>query len=247
MDVINAFSEEQINHYHRTMVQTGTYSVSFFNQSINAVKFNFQRVLLRHEVQLNQVERPEKPERLPQVLSKQDVLKILSVTENLKHRCMLQLLYAGGLRIGEVIKLKLKDVQSERNLLLLCGGKGKKDRTTLLSQKLLESLWAYYKVFKPKIWLFEGQTGGQYPGESIRHVFRACKAKAGVKSPATPHTLRHSFTTHLLEQGTDLRYIQVLLGHRSSKTTEIYNHITTHAVDKIASPLDNLKQILILA
>jgi integrase/recombinase XerD len=240
LENINAFSEEQINHYHRSMVQAGSYSVSFINQSINAVKFYYQRVLLRHEVQLNQVERPEKPERLPQVLSKQDVLKILSVTENLKHRCMLQLLYAGGLRIGEVINLKLTDVQSDRNLLLIRGGKGKKDRTTLLSQKLLESLRTYYKQYKPKVWLFEGQTGGQYTVESIRNVFRASKEKAGVKAPATPHTLRHSFATHLLEQGTDLRYIQVLLGHRSSKTTEIYTHITTHALDKIVSPLDNL-------
>ncbi|WP_242919710.1 tyrosine-type recombinase/integrase [Pontibacter liquoris] len=240
MEAINAFSEEEINHYHRSMVQAGTYSVSFINQSINAVKFYYQRMLLRHEVQLNQVERPEKPERLPQVLSKQDVLKILSVTENVKHRCMLQLLYAGGLRIGEVINLKLTDVQSERNLLLIRGGKGKKDRTTLLSQKLLESLRAYYKQYKPKVWLFEGQAGGQYTVESIRNVFRASKEKAGVKAPATPHTLRHSFATHLLEQGTDLRYIQVLLGHRSSKTTEIYTHITTHALDKIVSPLDNL-------
>ncbi|MHA6250083.1 tyrosine-type recombinase/integrase [Pontibacter sp. CAU 1760] len=240
LEGISAFSEEQINNYHRSMVQAGTYSVSFVNQSINAVKFYYQRVLLRHEVQLNQVERPEKPERLPQVLSKQDVLKILSVTENLKHRCMLQLLYAGGLRIGEVINLKLTDVQSDRNLLLIRGGKGKKDRTTLLSQKLLESLRAYYRQYKPKVWLFEGQTGGQYTVESIRNVFRASKEKAGVKAPATPHTLRHSFATHLLEQGTDLRYIQVLLGHRSSKTTGIYTHITTHALDKIVSPLDNL-------
>jgi len=240
LESINAFSEEEINHYHRGMVQAGTYSVSFVNQSINAVKFYYQRVLLRHEVQLNQVERPEKPERLPQVLSKQDVLKILSATENLKHRCLLQLLYAGGLRIGEVINLKITDVQSERNLLLIRGGKGKKDRTTLLSQKLLESLRAYYRQYKPKVWLFEGQAGGQYTVESIRNVFRASKEKSGVKAPATPHTLRHSFATHLLEQGTDLRYIQVLLGHRSSKTTEIYTHITTHALDKITSPLDNL-------
>jgi integrase/recombinase XerD len=240
LEVIHKFSEEEINAYHRCMVQAGTYSVSFVNQSINAVKFYYQRILLRHEVQLNQVERPEKPERLPQVLSKQDVARILSVTENLKHRSMLQLLYAGGLRIGEVINLKLTDVQSERNLLLIRGGKGKKDRTTLLSQKLLESLRAYYKVYKPKVWLFEGQTGGQYTVESIRQVFRASKEKAGIKAPATPHTLRHSFATHLLEQGTDLRYIQVLLGHRSSKTTEIYTHITTHALDKITSPLDNL-------
>ena len=164
----------------------------------------------------------------------------LNVYANLKHRCLLQLLYAGGLRIGEVINLKLTDVQSGRNLLLIRGGKGKKDRTTLLSQKLLESLLSYFKQYRPKDWLFEGQLGGQYTVESIRNVFRACKEKAGIKGPFTPHSLRHSFATHLLEQGTDLRYIQALLGHGSSKTTEIYTHVTAHAIVKIMSPLDNL-------
>ncbi|WP_181308928.1 tyrosine-type recombinase/integrase [Rufibacter sp. XAAS-G3-1] len=240
LEAINLFSEEEINTYHRQMVQAGTYSCSLVNQSINAVKFYYQRVLLRHEVRLNQVERPGRPECLPHVLSKQDVAKILSATENPKHRCLLQLLYAGGLRIGEVINLKITDVQSGRNLLLIRGGKGKKDRTTLLSQRLLECLRAYYKQYKPKVWLFEGQAGGQYTVESIRNVFRASKEKAGVKAQATPHTLRHSFATHLLEQGTDLRYIQALLGHKSSKTTEIYTHVTTHAMEKIISPLDSL-------
>ncbi len=237
---IQHFTEAEINGYYRNMVQSRQYSCSFVNQSINAIKFYYQRVLGRHEVQLNQVERPEKPERLPVVLSKQEVARILSVTENLKHRCMLQLLYAGGLRISEVINLRITDVQSGRNLLLIRGGKGKKDRTTLLSQKLLESLRAYYKVYRPKVWLFEGQTGGQYTVESIRSVFRASKEKAGVLVKATPHTLRHSFATHLLEQGTDLRYIQALLGHRNSKTTEIYTHVTSHSLEKIVSPLDNL-------
>ena len=146
-----------------------------------------------------------------------------------------------------MINLKITDVRSDRNLLFIRGGKGKKDRTTLLSQKLLESLRAYYKEYRPKVWLFEGQTGGQYTVESIRSVFRASMEKAGVKTKATPHTLRQSeFTpkhfgaTHLLEQGTDLRYIQTLLGHRSSRTTEIYTHVTSHAIDKITSPLDCL-------
>lgn len=240
MEQVNAFTEEDINQYHRQMVQAGAYSCSFINQSINAVKFYYQRVLGRHEVQLNNVERPEKPDRLPTVLSKEEVKKILSATDNLKHRCMLQLLYAGGLRIGEVINLKLTDVKSDRNLVLIRGGKGKKDRTTVLSQKLLESLRHYYKEYKPKEWLFEGQFGGQYTADSLRNVFQACRKKAGVKTSATPHTLRHSFATHLLEQGTDLRYIQTLLGHRSSKTTEVYTHVTTYALDKIVSPLDNL-------
>jgi integrase/recombinase XerD len=240
LDAIRSFSEEDVNAYHRHMVQAGTYSFSFVNQSINAIKFYYQRTLERHEVQLNGVERPEKPSRLPAVLGKHEVAKILGATENLKHRCLLQLLYAGGLRIGEVINLKLTDVQSARNLLLIRGGKGKKDRTTLLSQRLLESLRAYYKEYRPKQWLFEGQYGGQYSVESIRNVFRLAVEKAGVKTKATPHTLRHSFATHLLEQGTDIRYIQALLGHSSSKTTEIYTHVTTYALDKISSPLDNL-------
>ena len=237
---INSFREEQINTYYRNLVQRGNYSCSFINQSINAVKFYYQRVIGRGEVTLNQVERPEKPFQLPSVLSKEEVGRILAATENLKRRCLLQLLYAGGLRIGEVINLKVTDVKSDQNLLIIRGGKGKKDRTTLLSKRLLESLRAYYKLYRPKEWLFAGQTGGQYTVESVRQVFRACLEKAGITSKATPHTLRHSFATHLLEQGTDLRYIQTLLGHRNSKTTEIYTHVTTHALEKIVSPLDNL-------
>ncbi|WP_241499115.1 tyrosine-type recombinase/integrase [Rufibacter ruber] len=240
LEAIQLFDQEEMNRYHRQMVQAGTYSCSMVNQSINAVKFYYQRVLLRTEVQLNQVERPEKPEKLPLVLSRQEVASLLASTPNLKHRCLLQLLYAGGLRIGEVINLRITDVQSARNLLLIRGGKGKKDRTTLLSQRLLENLRAYYKEYRPKEWLFEGQFGGQYTVESIRNVFRAAVEKAGIKTKATPHTLRHSFATHLLEQGTDLRYIQTLLGHSSSKTTEIYTHITSHALGQITSPLDTL-------
>ncbi|MDB5262993.1 MAG: integrase [Adhaeribacter sp.] len=240
LEKIVTFSEDEINHYHRGMVQSNKFSWSLINQSINAVKFYYQRVLGRNEVRLENVERPEKAFTLPKVLSKPEVAKILNASENLKHRCLMQLLYAGGLRIGEVINLKISDVKSDRNLLLLRGGKGKKDRTTLLSQKLLHSLRQYYKQYKPKEWLFEGQYGGQYTTDSIRHVFNACVKKAGIISKPTPHTLRHSFATHLLEAGTDLRYIQTLLGHNSSKTTEIYTHITTYALDKIQSPLDNL-------
>lgn len=237
---INAFTENEINQYHRDLVQSTKYSWSLINQSINAVKFYYQRVIGRAEVNLNQVERPEKPFLLPKVMSKVEVASILKAPDNLKHRCMLQLLYAGGLRISEVINLRITDVKSDRNLLLIRGGKGKKDRTTLLSQKLLFELREYYKAYKPQLWLFEGQYGGQYTTDSLRHVFNAAVEKAGIKSKPTPHTLRHSFATHLLEQGTDLRYIQALLGHTSSKTTEIYTHITTHALEKIMSPLDNL-------
>jgi site-specific recombinase XerD len=174
------------------------------------------------------------------VLSQQEAAAILKALSNIKHRCLLQLLYSGGLRISEVINLKLSDVQSRRNLLLIRGGKGRKDRTTLLSGRLLEELRQYYLQYKPKAWLFEGQDGGVYSVESIRKVFRAALKKAGINREATPHTLRHSFATHLLEQGTDLRYIQELLGHSSSKTTEIYTHITQQGLGKIFSPLDRL-------
>ena len=189
---------------------------------------------------LAEVCRPAQEKKLPKVVSKEQVAAILKAPVNLKHRCLLQLLYSGGLRIGEVINLKLTDVQSQRRLLLIRGGKGYKDRTTLLSPRLLEELRAYYKVYKPKVWLFEGQDGGAYSVESIRNVFRAAKKKAGIKQAATPHSLRHSFATHLLEGGTDLWYIQALLGQNSSKTTQIYTHITQHGLDKIISPLDGL-------
>lgn len=239
LEAINQFSPEQINQYHQALQQKG-HSFTYINQSINAIKFYYTKVVNRLEMGLTDIDRPNKEKKLPKVLSQQEVAAILKAVTNLKHRCLLLLLYSGGLRISEVINLKLSDVQSNRNLLLIRGGKGYKDRTTLLSGRLLEALRLYYKQYKPKTWLFEGQDGGPYSVESIRKVFRAALEKAGIKRAATPHSLRHSFATHLLEQGTDLRYIQELLGHNSSKTTEIYTHITRHGLDKIISPLDRL-------
>jgi site-specific recombinase XerD len=237
--VINAFTPEQVNQYHIALQAKGQ-SYSYLNQSINAIKFYYCKLLGRPDMGLAEVNRPAQEKKLPKVLSKEEVAAILKAPENLKHRCLLQLLYSGGLRIGEVINLQLTDVQSQRRLLLIRGGKGYKDRTTLLSPRLLAELRQYYKMYKPKVWLFEGQEGGAYSVESIRNVFRAALKKAGIKIAATPHSLRHSFATHLLEQGTNLRYIQALLGHNSSKTTEIYTHITQHGLEKIISPLDGL-------
>jgi integrase/recombinase XerD len=239
LEAIYQVTPEQVNQYHLALHQKG-HSYTYINQSINAIKFYYTKVLNRLEMGLTEIDRPSKEKKLPKVLSQQEVAAILKASTNLKHRCLLLLLYSGGLRISEVINLKLTDVQSQRNLLLIRGGKGYKDRTTLLSGKLLEELRLYYKQYKPKTWLFEGQDGGPYSVESIRKVFWAALEKAGVKRAATPHTLRHSFATHLLEQGTDLRYIQELLGHNSSKTTEIYTHVTRHGLEKIISPLDRL-------
>ena len=150
-------------------------------------------------------------------------------------------IYSAGLRISEAINLKIKDIDSQRMQIRVEQGKGKKDRYTLLGTKTLEILRIYFLEYKPKEWLFEGVNGELYSRRSIGHILKASVDKTGIKKRVTVHTLRHSFATHLLEAGTDLRYIQALLGHESSKTTEIYTHITTKGFDQIKSPLDNLK------
>jgi site-specific recombinase XerD len=186
------------------------------------------------------LQRPDKEQALPTVLSTAEITNILKAAENLKHKAILTVIYSAGLRIGEVVKLKIKDIDSERKQIRIEQGKGKKDRYTLLSAKTLELLRAYFTAYRPKEYLFEGQDGGQYSTRSIQAFFQEICRKAGIKKKVSVHTLRHSFATHLLENGTDLRYIQALLGHESTKTTEIYTHVTTKGFDQIKSPLDNL-------
>ena len=153
---------------------------------------------------------------------------------------MLYLIYSAGLRRSELINLMPVDIDGERNVITVRGGKGKKDRQTLLSKTVLIMLRDYLNKYNPEKWLFEGGRGKQYSESSLQKVFMSALSKSGVKKSATLHTLRHSFATHLLEHGTDLRYIQALLGHNSSRTTEIYTHVTRKGFDKIKSPLDNL-------
>lgn len=174
------------------------------------------------------------------MLDKSEVERLLNAVENLKHRTILCLIYSSGLRVGEAINLKVNDVDSARMVLQVRKAKGKKDRQVNLSEMILEMLRDYYKEYKPKQWLFESPDGGQYSQSSIRAVIRQAKARSGLKKPITPHILRHSYATHLLEGGTDLRYIQTLLGHRSSKTTEIYTHVSKRVISQIKSPLDDL-------
>jgi site-specific recombinase XerD len=233
-------TEEQIREYLLYLIEQRDVSISYQNQSINAIKFYYEQVLGR-PVRTYYIQRPKKERTLPNVLSEEEVLSILKSTDNLKHRAMLSLIYSSGLRLGELINLKLPDIDSKRMLVIVKQGKGKKDRVTLLSVKILQLLREYFKKYKPREYLFEGQFGEQYSPTSVQKVFRMAKQKAGIKKKATVHTLRHSFATHLLERGTDLRYIQSLLGHQSAKTTEIYTHITKRGLDKITSPLDNLE------
>jgi len=215
-------------------------SVSFQNQVINAIKL-FYRKRYNKNMDTDNLHRPRREKRLPNVLSKEEVKAILEAPVNIKHRAMLSLIYACGLRRSELLNLTLKDIHSDRKLVIIRQSKGKKDRIVPLSTKIITLLREYYKLYRPKIWLFEGQKAGEkYSERSIQQVLNQALEKACINKPATLHWLRHSYATHLLENGTDLRYIQELLGHNSSKTTEIYTHVSTKNIQQIKSPFDDL-------
>jgi integrase/recombinase XerD len=232
-------TDEQIREYLLYLIGHRDISLSYQNQSINAIKFYYEQVLGR-PVKTYYIQRPKRGRVLPNVLSQEEVAMIIKHTENLKHRAMLALLYSSGLRLGELIDLKLLDIDSKRMIINIKHGKGNKDRISLLSVKVLITLREYFVKYRPRVWLFEGQFGERYSPTSVQKVFRLAAQRAGIKKKATVHTLRHSFATHLLESGTDLRYIQALLGHQNPKTTEIYTHITKRGLEKIKSPLDSL-------
>lgn len=229
-----------IQRYLLYLVQERQVSTSYQNQAINAIKFYYEKVL-NGPRRVYYIERPIKEKTLPTVLSEEEVRSILNKVTNLKHKCLLMVCYSGGLRISEALNLKPADIDSSRMLIVVKGGKGKKDRVTLLSVKLLHLLREYYKKYKPNEYLFAGQMGGKYSARSAQKVMKEASRKAGVKKKVTLHTLRHSFATHLLENGTDIRYIQSLLGHASPKTTQVYTHITTKGIDQIQNPLDKLE------
>lgn len=185
-------------------------SVSQQNQRINAIKFYYEKILGRGK-EYYEIYRPKKEYKLPKVLSKNEIKMILASCNNIKHYCILMLIYSAGLRRSELIQLKISDIDSERMILNIRGSKGKKDRMSLLSENVLKILRNYYKEYKPKEYLFEGAKGGKYSATCIANILRNAALKAGIKKSVTPHMLRRSFATHLLEQGTDLRYIQELL------------------------------------
>lgn len=215
-------------------------SASYQNQMVNAMKLFFQTVQNK-KLNTDQIHRPKKPKKLPNVLSKEEVKLILEAHSNIKHRTMLSLIYACGLRRSELLNLKPADIDSKRGILLIKQAKGKKDRITPISTKIIEMLRDYYKAYKPQVWLFEGQNKGeQYSEKSLENVLKQALQKVNIKKPVSLHWLRHSYATHLLENGTDLRYIQELLGHNSSKTTEVYTHVSTKSLQKIKSPFDDL-------
>jgi len=215
-------------------------SYAYQNQVINAAKLFF-REIKNCEFNVEAFKRPKREYRLPNVLSKQEVKLILDVPKNIKHRTMLSLIYACGLRRSELINLKISNIDSKRNIISIIQSKGKKDRIIPLPKSILLMLREYYKAYKPKYWLFEGQkVDSQYSPQSLQAVLKQAIARANIKKPVTLHWLRHSYATHLLENGVDLRYIQELLGHSSSKTTEIYTHVSRKSLQAIKSPIDDL-------
>ncbi len=215
-------------------------SRSAFNIAYSALSFLYGEVL-KQPAPLEGLRRPRSGRQLPEILSQREVLRLLDSQRNPKHRVIIALLYAGGLRVGEVVRLKVSDIDSERMLIRVKQGKGRKDRYTILPRSILEGLRLYWKAYQPSTWLFPGARRGRHLTErSVQKVFARAVIAVGIKKRATVHTLRHSFATHLLEGGTDLRYIQELLGHKSSKTTEVYTHVTRKELVRIESPLDTL-------
>jgi len=229
-------NENDIRQYLKQLIQEKR-SDSYLNQMINSIKFYFE-VVQDMPNRYYDIERPQKQFRLPEVLSRNEVMAMIGIVRNLKHRCIISLLYSAGLRRSELLNLKLTDLDSHRMLIKVNQGKGRKDRLTLFSNTILEELRRYYKAYLPKTFLFEGFDGQQYTATSVAKIVSKAASRAGIRRKVTPHTLRHSFATHLLEEGTDIRYIQSLLGHSSSKTTEIYTHVAVNAFARIKNPLD---------
>jgi len=235
----NDIRTEDIEDFQHHLATVRKVSNSYLNQVVNAVRYYYKDVLGDvHRVKF--IERPRKESKLPLVLSKAEIAALLKAPSNLKHQTMLALAYSGGLRVSEVLALRPDDLLIDRGLLRIRAAKGNKDRTTLLGRSTAELLKRYVEHYQPRTLLFEGQGGGAYSARSLQKVLESALEKAGIQKPATMHTLRHSFATHLLEQGTDLRYIQALLGHASSKTTEIYTHVSTRYLQGIVNPMDNL-------
>jgi site-specific recombinase XerD len=233
---IETIDSKSVAQFNYEFIVKPRKSISYQNQSINALKSYF--IFLNLDVEVALIERPRKEKRLPIILSTQEVKKLIDCTTNLKHKALLSLIYSAGLRISEAINMKPSDIDSSRMLIHVKNAKGKKDRYTLLSDKILQLLREYYKVYAPKEYLFEGQFHNQYSDRSAQMALKNAALRAGIQKPITLHSLRHSFATHLLENGTDIRYIQNLLGHSSPKTTMIYTHVSERAIQNIKNPFD---------
>ncbi|MBK9271892.1 MAG: tyrosine-type recombinase/integrase [Saprospiraceae bacterium] len=236
----NEITVEEVNAYLAEISQKKV-SDSLINTLINAIKFYYEKVVFLADFKIERIKRPRKALLLPKVLSVEEVDRLIRSTENLKHCTILFALYGHGLRLSELLNLRLEDVLWDRNQLFIKSGKGKKDRYVNLSQEFKGILSLYVHEYKPKYWLFEGQQAHrQYAERSVQEIVKKAASKACINKRVTPHTLRHCYATHLLDSGTQLPYIKELLGHKDIKTTMIYTHITTASIENVVSPLDVL-------
>jgi site-specific recombinase XerD len=234
-------THQQVRSYLLYLLEEKERPAGTVNQVFNALKFLYEE-LYRRSLVIKDLPRPKKERRLPVVLSTDEVRRLLDAPTNPKHRLMLALLYSTGLRLGELVRLRPDDLDRDRHTIHVHQGKGAKDRRTILSPSVIQRVDAYLAFAQPIKYLFEGSTpGAPYSPRSVQNVFGAALLKAGIKKNATVHSLRHAFATHLLEQGTDIRYIQELLGHSSLKTTEIYTHVAAKVVQNIRSPIEALE------
>ena len=232
-------TNEQIRKYLHEHITEKNISRSWLNQLISALKILYCEVLKREWDHLD-IPRPRGQRKLPVVLSKEEVKQLIDVTINLKHRALLMLTYSAGLRLSEVRNLKVGDIDSKRMLVRVVQAKGFKDRYSILSPVALALLREYWKRYRPAVWLFETKPGRQAAHRTIEIAFKNALRKAGIKKQIGIHSLRHSFATHLLEQGVSLPIIQQLLGHRSLKTTSGYLHVQQYSIYAVKSPLDTL-------
>lgn len=237
---IAEITNEDVITYNTAFILNNNFSASYQNQIVSAIKLYFATIVEK-KIDIAKIHRPRREKILPNVLSKEEIKAILEAHQNIKHKTMLSLIYSCGLRRSELLHLKPTDIDSKRNIVIIRQSKGKKDRITPLSPKILALLREYYSIYKPTTFLFEGsQKGSCYSEHSLQNVLKQALAKVKITKPVTLHWLRHSYATHLLESGTDLRYIQELLGHNSSRTTEIYTHVSTKNLQQIKSPFDDL-------
>jgi len=236
---INKIDEQKVIEFLRYLVMERKVSTSYQNQSINAIKFYYEKVL-GGQRKFYFIDRPKKEKTLPTVLNEEEVIRLFAAVKNIKHKCILMLAYSAGLRLGEIVRLKKVDIDRERMQIRVEQSKGKKDRYAKLATKFLKIYDEYLAEYQPKEQVFEGATKDEYSKSSVQNIVKAVSKRAGIAKRVTMHTLRHSYATHSLENGVDLRYIQSMMGHESSRTTEIYTHITTKGFDQIKSPLDNL-------
>ena len=233
-------TEKDILTFNTDYILANGFSYTYQNQAINAVKLFYRQQGKIHLLPEN-LERPKKTKKLPEVLSIEEIQSIIQNTMNLKHKTLLCLLYSCGLRIGEALQLKVNDIDNKRRFMHIKSAKGSKDRYVPISIRMIDLLNKYMAHYNPSDFVFEGQNGGKYSAVSARQILQRSLLLSGIERSITLHTLRHSHATHLLENGTDIRYIQELLGHNSPKTTMIYTHVSTTSLDKIKNPFDEFE------